>query len=509
MSDAESASASRASLGQRAVEGVQWTVTAQVAVNVLRLIGNMVSAAFIDPAAFGLMAVVGTVIHGLTMISDVGIEQGVIYDERGDDPKFIRTAYTLQVLRGIILGVIALFLAYPLASLIDVQLISLIPVVCLHTVLGGATSMKVSWNKRNMTNMRGIAFVDIGAQVAAFVVTIALAWWLRSVWALALSAIAFAASRSALSFVILSGPLDGFSWDKDSVRRIVRYGRWIFVSTFVTFFSLRFDIFALGAIAGTSILGLYNMALMLTSTINIIGYQVTQSVLFPALAEASRTKNREILQATFTRSRQLVLPIGLWCITGLSYAGPLLFHFAYRDKFLDAGWMLQLQVTFVWFVFLTDAWTRALMAVGDNRGMAFANIVRLIGAVIFTPLGYYINGITGFILGLTAASIAAHGWVHFALWQHGLRALKLDIIYSAIAALLLGAGIIVPKLMETLTGIHHITWEMVMCLIVGIPFTIGLVIYIQRNINAAKNIIITPASSGISSLASNESPVQP
>lgn len=454
--------------------------------SVLRLVGNIVSAKFIDPAAYGMMSVVNILIQGLQMTSDVGIEQGVIYDEKGGEPQFLKTAYSLQIIRGLVMALGGLLLTYPISYLIDMRLIYLLPIVSLQCLLYGFTSINLAYNRRMVTNLHQVAWVDMGSQIAAFTILISFSWWMRSVWALAMSAVALGVMRTTLSFTILSGPKAGVAWDIDIVKRIIRYGRWIFVSTFVTYLSLRFDIFTLGVIAGVETLGVYNMGLLFTSTLNILVFQITQTILFPALTEANRSNNREALRQTFETSRKLILPVALWGITALSYCAPIILDTFYRDAFSDASWMLQCQVTFVWFVMLTDSWVRALMAIGDTRNMAICNIVRLIFGIIFTMSGFYLFGMVGFIFGMTLACICAHGWVHYALHKHNLTALRLDVIYTLVAIPLLLGGTYGPKFLHSLTDWNPTFCSFVLALIVGLPFTAGLAVYLRGAVKAAR-----------------------
>lgn len=491
MSETNQAGGYGSSLGIRAVRGVAWTLVAQMVVNVFRLGGNLIAARFLDPEAYGLMAIVAAVNVGLAMISDVGIEQSVIFDDEGDDETFLSTAFALQLVRGLGLYAIALALTYPIATLYaEPRFHYLIPVASLQTLFGGLQSMRNNWNKRRVRQMRELALVEIGGQALAFASVVGLAWSLRSVWALAIAAAAGALGRTLLSHLLLDGPPDRLAWDPALVRRIVGYGRWIFVSTLVTYFSLRFDVFALGKLAGMSSLGLYNMALMLSSAVNIIGLQVVQSVLFPALTESSRTRDPEITRRTFERGRKIVLPVGLWAVTALAFLGPAFFHFAYRPEFQKAGDILLLQLPFVWFVFLTDAWTRALMAANDNRSMALANLIRLVGTMTLAPLGYLVSGIPGFLLGMGLASLLAHGYVHRALTRHGLPALRLDALYTLLGALLLGLASFGPDVLSALTGLHPMTCALILSFVVGLPFTGGLVVHLKQNVRTAERAAV-------------------
>jgi O-antigen/teichoic acid export membrane protein len=89
------------------------------ATQALRLGSNLILTRLLFPEAFGLMVVVGIVLFGLTMLSDVGILQAVIQNPRGDDEDFLNTAWTLQIMRGGLLCVLTWCIAYPASLFFD------------------------------------------------------------------------------------------------------------------------------------------------------------------------------------------------------------------------------------------------------------------------------------------------------------------------------------------------------------------------------------------------------
>ena len=67
------------------------------------LASNLILTRLLFPEAFGLMALGSVVLVGLQMFSDAGIGPSIAQSPRGDDPEFLDTAWTAQVLRGVIL----------------------------------------------------------------------------------------------------------------------------------------------------------------------------------------------------------------------------------------------------------------------------------------------------------------------------------------------------------------------------------------------------------------------
>ena len=75
---------------------------------VLKLGGNLITTRLLVPEMFGVMAVVFAVMHGLSMIMDAGLWAYVVRNKEGDNKAIYDVAWTAQVIRGIIIFVLAL-----------------------------------------------------------------------------------------------------------------------------------------------------------------------------------------------------------------------------------------------------------------------------------------------------------------------------------------------------------------------------------------------------------------
>ena len=60
------------------------------------------------PEMFGVMAIAYVVMTGLAMFSDLGLKPSVVQSRRGSDPVFLNTAWATQILRGLLLWLLAL-----------------------------------------------------------------------------------------------------------------------------------------------------------------------------------------------------------------------------------------------------------------------------------------------------------------------------------------------------------------------------------------------------------------
>ena len=120
-------------------------------------------------------------------------------------PKYLHTAWTIQVARGFALFAIAAAAAVPLAHFYqEPALARLIPVVAFASILSGFNSTKLFTVTRRIALGR-LTAIDIGSQGAGLAVMVVAALITRSIWALVLGGIVTASTRLMLSHSFLPG----------------------------------------------------------------------------------------------------------------------------------------------------------------------------------------------------------------------------------------------------------------------------------------------------------------
>src|SRR5688572_17873197 len=170
----------------RVIRGTVISLIGQGGSKGLRLISNMILSRLLFPEAFGLMTMVNFLVLGLSMISDVGILPNIIQHTRGDEPAFLNTAWTIQVLRGTALLLLGALFAYPLSVYYEQpDLVTLAPIACLTALFNGFDSTNIATMRRKITLGRVVA-IEVISQAGAMAVMIVHAFYFRNVWALVL-----------------------------------------------------------------------------------------------------------------------------------------------------------------------------------------------------------------------------------------------------------------------------------------------------------------------------------
>ncbi len=401
------------SLRAKAAAGAVWTLFGYGGSQMFRLASNLILARMLFPEAFGLMALVNVVVRGLRMCSDVGINGAIVHNPRGADPVFLNTAWSIQVIRGFALWATACIAAYPTAWFFSGSdesawmLLWLIPAGSTSTIIAGSRSTRVITEKRRLRFAR-ISVLQLMTLAARTVAMVGCAWIWPSVWALVFGGIVGAIFSLVMSYAWFEGPPHRFAIDKPALREIVGYGKWVFLSTIVTFLGLQLDRVILGKLVSMADLGLYSIALVFARPAVVVASQLSKGILFPVLA----TKNEDefALMALCVRTREGVLWASGAACCCMVIGAPLFFRLLYEPRYEACGTIAQWLVLFTWANVLCASTENAPLALGRPRTLFAANVIRVIG-MAGAVAGYATFALPGFVAALALGAIASHLYV--------------------------------------------------------------------------------------------------
>jgi O-antigen/teichoic acid export membrane protein len=436
-----------------AVRGGAYTMAGFLLTQTLRMGGNIVLTRLLNSEAFGIMAIVYTFLTGLALFSDVGIGPSIIQNSRGDDPKFLNTAWTVQFGRGLILFTLAVLAAAPVAWFFEAPaLLSLVPVAAFAGLIEGSQSVKHYTTQRHLALGR-LTLIEVLSQVAALVVMLTWALVSPSVWALVAGGLTGALTDVILSHTILSGYNARFGWDKRAGHALLTFGRWIFISTLLTFAVGQADRLIFAKMIPLALLGVYSIALQVAMVPTNAMRALASRVMFPLFSGAHRRDNQ--FKEVFARARRLHLVISGWLLSGLIGGGSVAIRLVYDSRYYEAGWMLQLLAVAGWCSTPEATNTQAALASGQPRWVAIGHAAKLVGMVALMPLGFYVAGFPGALLGFVASELLRYGASATAAYQLKLPALRQDLGFTGVVAGSSAASWFVARLLEG-AGMHTI-----------------------------------------------------
>lgn len=431
-----------AGLTRRVLRGSMLTMMGFGGSQAIRLLGNLILARLLFPEAFGIMALITVLLIGLAMLSDIGITAAIQGSRRGDDAAFLNTAWTVNIIRGIVLFLAGCALAWPMAQFYaEPLLLQLVPVASLTLLIASLEPTRVATAERHLQLGR-VTLLELAAQGAALVSMVLLALLTGSIWALVIGSLVAAGTRLLLAWRMLPGPSNRLQLERDATRELISFGKWIFLATLAGFLVQHADKLVLGRHLGMHELGLYNIGFFLASFPVMLGTTLVVRLMIPVYRESQPGASA----ANFARLRRIRVMLTLALLgmmLPLVLLGPMIVGLLYDERYLPSGGVLVLLGLAMMPQLVSIAYDRAALAAGNSRGFFLVNGLRagLIMALLvwLVPL-WGIPGAAAALLGATVLSYPAQIWLarQHGAWDplHDLGAALL-ILLTCLAALLL------------------------------------------------------------------------
>ncbi len=426
------------SLKSRAALGGLWTFSGHFASLAIRLAGNLVLTRLLFPEYFGLMAIVQIFLTGLQMFSDIGITPSIIQNERGNEPRFLNTAWTAQCMRGFALWTVCSLLAWPLAKFYEQPILMYImPVTGFTAVIAGFNSTNLASARRKLSLAR-LTLLELSSQSVGLLATIAFAWKYQSVWSLVAGGLVTASTKMMLSHTALPGISNRFTWDREAFDEMFRFGRWIFVTSVLGFLVTQGDRLILGKLTSIEFVGIYTIAFFLTRACGEAIDKISVGVLFPSFAELHRDRP-ERLYTNLRKCRLILIAANWMCSLFFILFGQQVIDLLYDPRYASAGWMLELLPLGGLVGVVNYTYTNAVLAVGQSRIVALLMATRIAVQLIAMTLGAHWGGELGVVLGASVVGLLLFPFNAFVMQRLGIWQPEVDLPVLA-AALLVSAG---------------------------------------------------------------------
>jgi O-antigen/teichoic acid export membrane protein len=400
-------------LKQRAIKASIWTVGSHVASQGIRLATNLIMTRLLVPEMFGVMAIVTVVIVGLALFTDLGLSQNIIQNKRGDNPAFLNTVWSMQIIRGIVIWTtsvlisIVLYGAGKLGFLVSNTVYSdpllpwIIPVVSLSVLFAAFEPTWTSTASRRLEQAK-ITMIELTSQIVSILVMLVWVSLDKSIWALVAGSLSVSIVRNFIVYYVVPGESNKWELEREAVKEILHFGKWIFASSIVGFLFMNGDRLLLGGLITAQELGVYTIAFFIVSSISQITGRLFGNVAFPVLSEAVRSRPGQLIDVYY-RFRFL-FDIGLLFFAGFFFeTGSLIIRILYDSRYADAGHMLEiLSLTLIAARYnLAD---QCFMAIGKPKLMTFLIVARAIALFVFLPVAFNKYQMTGALWAIVASN---------------------------------------------------------------------------------------------------------
>jgi lipopolysaccharide exporter len=237
-------------------KGAVWMVAFKFLDRGVGLASTIVLARLLVPADFGLIAIAMMLIGALQLLFAFNFDVHLIQTADAGRPQF-DTVWTFNVLFGALCAACLSALAHGVALFYaEPRLEAVIYVLALGALVGGFANIGPVIFRREMRFDREFKFL-LAKRLAPVLVTIPIAIWLRSYWALAIGQL-----TGTLAGVVLSYYVSAYRprFSLAARAELFHASKWLFVNNLLGFLNGRAAEFVIGKFAGVAGLGVYTIS---------------------------------------------------------------------------------------------------------------------------------------------------------------------------------------------------------------------------------------------------------
>ena len=381
---------------------------------IIRLFSNLVLARLVVPEAFGLMAVAVSVYVWAMMLTDIGVNTSIVRSRHADEPDYLRTAWTMQIVRNAIVWILTILGAIGISlaargGLFDQETIfsnPALPAVMIFAgmqiLIAGFVSVNSFLAERRLAMKRVVA-LEISVQIAALIITLSLASAGLGVWALVIGGNMSALFQAVASHFVFPGPKMGIRIERKHFDEIFHFGKWLILASFFGFLLQRGDQLLFGGFMEGERFSLYAVAAIWKMAAVTVFATLISRIVFPAFSEIIRERP-ERLGDVYRRMRLIVDAGAVGVAFGAYFLAEFVFGFIYPEAYEGVGQFLRLMSP-VFLMMPFRLLSMAALAAGDSKGYTWVTGVAGAALLILVPVSFHLWGETGAVIAYACAPL--------------------------------------------------------------------------------------------------------
>jgi lipopolysaccharide exporter len=372
----------------------------------LRVGSSLILTRILTPSAYGTMSIIVSIVLILVMLSDTGFSVCIVRSARGDEPRFLNTAFTLHLGRAVLNAGLMYIGAPFLASLYHSPVLAApLRVVSLWFLIDSLESPAFPLALRNKRS-RVILYTEVTGSVIASTFTIVYCYFSRDFWGMVYgyllnrALVVFISHRLRLPFRLKLGV------DWAAAKEMFEYTRFVMPSSMLTLFLNQYDKAVFLRFFNLGLLGIYTLAGSIAGQVDTIINRASSAVLYPRCAHNYRNARETFsLKYYVENTRLFIATLGM--PAALGGAAHLLISVMYDPRYARAAEVLQAFAIRGVLLALAAPAENMLIASGESRIVLVGNVYRTVWIVAASLLGYRLFGFIGFTYGIALSSLPA------------------------------------------------------------------------------------------------------
>ena len=302
-------------LNHKIVKATKWSTITEIIAKLITPITSVILARLLTPEAFGVVTTLTMVITFAEIFTDAGFQKYLIqhqFENDLDRDQSTNVAFWSNLLMSLFIWLIIGLFADPLAAMVGSPgLGRVLTISCISIPLAAFSSIQMALYKRDL-DFKTLFKVRLVGVCIPLLVTVPLAFYLKSYWALVIGTIVSNMSNAILLTVYSKWkPRLYYSFAK--LKEMFSFSAWSVVEAISIWLTSYIDVFIIGVYLNEYYLGLYKTSITIVGQIMGLITAATTPILFSALSRLQ--EDNSAFKGLFFKFQKLVgmlvIPIGV------------------------------------------------------------------------------------------------------------------------------------------------------------------------------------------------------
>lgn len=305
------------------VTATKWSSITEIVAKLITPITSMVLARLLTPDAFGVVATLTMIITFAEIFTDAGFQKYLIqhnFKDELDREQSTNVAFWSNLIMSLVIWLIIGLFCEHLATLVgNPGLGHVLTIACVSIPLAAFSSIQMALYKRDL-DFKTLFKVRIVGICIPLVVTIPLAFILKSFWALVIGTIVSNLVNAVL-LTAFSRWKPKFYYSFAKLKEMLSFTIWSMIEAVSIWLTSYVDVFIIGVYLSEYYLGLYKTSITVVGQIMGLVTAATTPILFSSLSRVQTDETA--FQALFFKFQKLVgmlvipLGVGMFCYSDL------------------------------------------------------------------------------------------------------------------------------------------------------------------------------------------------
>ena len=425
--------------------GTSFVIAGNVLVNLARIVSTVVLTRLLTAEDFGVVGIISSILYIVVMLSDVGVQAYIVRHDEGAQTQFLDEVWTLRLIRGIVIAAVIGLLSGPITALFGKPHLQLVIAVSgAYLAIEAWSSLAFATAARSGI-IRRLTLLDVVPQLLSIPISIALAFWLMSYWAIIASMFFVAAIKIILSYAIFPNASRRFRPSAARVRDLWTFGRYLTGSSMIQILLSQTDKVVLARLIPLGQFGLYSLATNLGQVPVQLTANYSSRILYPLFARTQREDSAQFADVYYGAGRPLRL-LYMVGAGGFIACAPFIVKLLYDNRYLGAAIYLQLLAITALFALPVSIASDALIAVGGVRHLLYLNLAKVAWLAVAALGLFALYGAIGIVIAIVSMQAVGQVYCWWALRRASVLRPIREVPFAIAAALGYSVGLMINGL---------------------------------------------------------------